>query len=267
MEWRFLDTRIGGVLGVITEVDRSKWKQLFRRALINGAPLSGKTTSLKTWPAIAPGKRHILVAPGELGHSSILPDDDTKLYYWEFDPSASAIQYKKVFLELQQVTNDILSGKYGEVTSFAFDGLHKLYYVVMKANGFTPDSEAKEYTRYHEGFTQYISPILGSNVPYVAMTCYDGNEAIEVGSKTMQVFPDLPGRMAKQIMGMFPIILHSERSGEGPTQKFTWRLRASGKVQAAGMHVPKEIADKFPAELPQSWAEVEKIIASVDAVP
>lgn len=252
---------------VVTTVSPDRWKSLFRRALINGAPLSGKTTSLKTWPAKTKehpkGKRHILVAPGELGHSSILPDEDTGLYFWEFDPTAGAVEHAKVWAELQAVTNDIIKGKYGEVTSFCFDGLHKLYYLIQKAKGFTPDVEAKEYVRYHELFSGYVKPILGSNIPYVAMTCYDGREAVEPGSKITEIYPDLPGKMAKAIMGEFPIIIHSDRTGEGDKQRFTWRLKASGKVQAAGMHLPKEIAEKFPAEMAQDWQAVEAIVAQI----
>ena len=245
---------------VITEVSRDAWRTIFRRTLLNGPPLSGKTTSLKTWPA----KRHIMIAPGELGHSSILPDDDTRMYYWEFDPRASMVQYSRVLEEVRQTVRDILGGKYGDVTTFALDGLHKLYYLIMKSHGHTIDTDAKEYARYHETFTQILAPILGSAVPFVAMTCYDGQEAMEPGSKVTQLFPDLPGRMAKQIMGMFPVTLHSERQGDGDKQRFVWRLRAQGKVQGAGLHVPKEIADKFPAELPQDWGGVEKILASME---
>ena len=47
------------------------WSKSFDRILINGPPYSGKTTSFMTWPA----PRQIIVAPGELGSSSILPDD------------------------------------------------------------------------------------------------------------------------------------------------------------------------------------------------
>lgn len=244
---------------VITEVSKDAWKRIFRRTLENGPPLSGKTTAMKTWPP----KRHLIIAPGELGHSSILPDDDTRMYFWEFDPTASRTDYKKVLVELEIVVREILCGKYGEVVTFGLDGLHKLYYVIMKANGFTIDTDTREYARYHEAFTQLIGPILGSNVPYIVMTCYDGQEAIEAGSKVTQVFPQLPGRMAKEVMGLFPVVLHTKRVGDGQKQQFLWELKASGKMQGAGMHLPVEIAAKFPAEMDQDWRQVEAIINSI----
>lgn len=240
----------------LEEIDLDSWKSTFRRVLVNGPPLSGKTTSFKTFPA----KRHILVAPGEMGHSSLREDDDTKLYYFEFDPNSTNIQYKRIWVYVQKLTQEILAGKRGEVTTFGLDGLHKLYEVVMKACGWTTDSDPKEYVKYHDEFGKYTKMVLGSPTPYVVMSCYDGNEAMEAGSKIMQVYADLPGKMAKQVLGMFPVVFHAERSGEGEKEKFTWRVRSSGKIQGCGLHVPPEIRNRFPAELPQDWNEVEKLI-------
>jgi hypothetical protein len=241
----------------LTEIDLDSWKSTFRRVLVNGPPLSGKTTSFLTFPT----KQHILVAPGELGHSSVRENDDTKLYYWTFDSGASNMQYLKTWINVQKMTNDILSGKFGEVTTFGLDGLHKLYSLIMRAKGWTPNSDAKEYVKYHDEFGTYVNSILNSKVPYVVASCYDGNEAVEPGSKITQVFPDLPGKQAKLIMGMFPVCFHAERRGEGDKETFVWRLRATGKIQAAGMHLPTDIKAKFPAELPQDWKLVEEILS------
>jgi hypothetical protein len=204
-----------------------------------------------------------LVAPGELGHSSVREDDNTKLYYWTFDAGASNMQYLKTWINVQKITNDILGGKFGEVTTFGLDGLHKLYSLIMRAKGWTPDSDAKEYVKYHDEFGKYVNLILNSKVPYVVASCYDGNEAIEPGSKIMQIYPDLPGKQAKLIMGMFPCCFHSERRGEGDKETFVWRLRATGKVQAAGMHLPGDIKVQFPAELQQDWKLVEEILNKI----
>jgi hypothetical protein len=237
-------------------VDLDSWKGTFRRVLLNGPPLSGKTTSLLTFPA----KRHILIAPGELGHSSIREDENTKVYFWQFDPSSSNIQYMKTWVQVQKLTNEILGGKFGEVETFAIDGLHKLMFTIMCANGWTPDTEGKVYPKYYRKFNEYLSPILASPIPYVVVTCYDGREALEPGSKLTQVFPQLPGALAKDIMGTFPCVFHSSRQGDGTNEKFVWELRASGSMQAAGLHLPIDLKTKFPATLPQNWGEVEKII-------
>lgn len=241
---------------MLEEIDLDGWKSTFRRVLVNGPPLSGKTTSFLTFPP----KRHILVAPGELGHSSVREDDGTKLYYWEADPNASNLQYARTWAHIQRLTVDILSGKHGEITTFALDGLHKLYYVIMKAMGFTVDVDAKAYVKYHEAFRNYMQMVLQSSVAYVVASVYDGNEAIEMGSKVTQIYPDLPGKMAKECMGMFPVVLHTDRSRIGEAEKFVWQLRATGKVQGVGMHLPTDIKAKFPAEIDQNWTLIEAII-------
>ena|SRR3990167_839180 len=241
----------------LVEVDLDSWKTTFRRLLINGPPLSGKTTSLKTFPAI----QRIIAAPGELGHSSIREDEYTKLYYWEVDPAASNVQYARVWAQVQRLTNEILAGKHGELTTFAIDGLHKLIFVIMCANGWTPDTEGKVYPKYYKLFNEYLGPILASTIPYVVCTTYDGREALEPGSKISQVFPELPGKLAKDVMGTFPVAFHSVRQGDGENQKFLWELRARGNMQAAGMHLPPELTKLFPATMPQDWNEIEKILS------
>jgi hypothetical protein len=243
----------------LVETDLDSWKSTFRRLLINGPPISGKSTSLLTFPP----KRHILVAPGELGHSSLREDDDTKVYYWRFDPSATTIQYMKLWISVQKLTNDILSGACGEVNTFAWDGLHKLYYLIMKAFGWTSSTDPRQYVKYHEAFENYIRPVLGSNVPYVVATTYDGQEAVEAGSNITKVYPDLPGKMAKQVMGMFPVVFHSERRGEGDKETFIWQLRTTGKVQGCGLHLPVELSKQFPAEVEQDWNRIEAIVEGV----
>lgn len=238
------------------EADLDSWRSTFRRVLLNGPPLSGKTTSMKTFPA----PRHILVAPGELGHSSLQEDADTKLYYWECDPNGTNVQYLRMWTYLQQLTMDIINGKHGEITTLGIDGLHKLYNVVMMAKGWTPDSDPKEYVKYHAEFEKFVNMTLTSPVSFVVATCYDGNEALEAGSKVTQIFPALPGKQAKQIMGSFPVVFHAERVGDGEKEKFIWRVRSTGKIQGAGLHVPESIRNRFPDELPQDWSKVEAIV-------
>lgn len=240
----------------LIEVDLDGWKSTFRRLLINGPPLSGKTSSLATFPA----PRHIIIAPGELGHSSIRDGDGQRVYYWQFDVEQPIVKYMLMWQHVKRLTQEIITGKHGPCETLAIDGLHKLYYVIMKAYGYTSDTDPRAYTKFHEEFTNYVAPLLASKIPYVVATCYDGNEASEAGSKVTQVFPDLPGKMAKQVMGMFPVVFHSERQGDGTHEKFVWRLRASGKVQGCGVHLPKEVTKIFPAEADQDWAKIESIV-------
>lgn len=240
------------------------WKRDFRRVLINGAPLSGKTTSLKTWPA----KRHVVIAPGELGHSSLLPDADTEKYFWEFDPAQPKIAWSDIYREFKTLITEIAKGEHGECTTLAVDGLHRLYYTIQMANGYNPDNDAKQFMKFHKEFGDIMALILGSKIPYIVCTVYDGKEPVEGQKGVTQIFPGLPGMMAKDIMGLFPVVMHSVREPDterkGKTKRY-WQLQPSGNMQGAGLHVPIEFAERFPAELPQDWGHMEKLIAEATA--
>lgn len=241
------------------EADFDSWADSCSRILINGPPLSGKTSSLITFPA----SRHILVAPGELGASSIREDEFTKVYTFRFDPTDD-FKFQPIWKSVQELTKDILRGSFGKVHTFAIDGLHKLYYFIQKALGYTSSTDPREFARYHETFIKFLTPILASNIPIVVATCYDGVETEDIkgadGKSITSIYPALPGRMAKDIMGMFPLVFHSERSGSGKEQEFKWRLRAKDRIQGAGAHFPAEVRDMFPAFTNQNWKEVSKII-------
>ena len=232
----------------LVQIDRNAWRRAFSRPLWNGPPLTGKTTGTLTLPRPC----HLLVAPGEHGYSSVEPADDYHVYAWDFDatnPKSAAP--REVWGELQAVVTDILTGKKGEVQSLVIDGLHKLYDLVMRVEGWNSamvdDKEAgRQYTKYHDKFGTFLSRVLGSGVPLVGATCYDGLEPVEPGSKQMQVFPLLPGRMAKDVMGMFPVVFHTEKTMQG---KYVWTLKPQGKMQAAGMHIPVRYLKALPNEI------------------
>lgn len=231
----------------LLELDREAWRRAFSRVLWNGPPLSGKTTGTLTLPRPC----HLVVAPGEHGYSSVEPTEDYHIYAWPYDPTdPKSASPREVWKELQDTVTDILTGKKGEVSSLVFDGLHKLYDLVMRVEGWNSamvdDKEAgRQYTKYHDKFSTFLSRLLGSGVPLVGATCYDGLEPTEPGSKQMQIFPLLPGRMAKDIMGMFPVVFHTEKQGA----KYIWALKPQGRMQAAGMHIPVRYARVLPAEI------------------
>lgn len=245
---------------------------LFRRAasrvLLNGPPLSGKTSSCKTFPrarwskvlgrSIA-GSTHIIVAPGEFGYSSVLPEEDFHVHAWEVAPGGAPGEAQTVYRIVQECVTDILTGKHGSVETLVLDGLHHLYTLIMKARGWTAASvddkeSGRQYAKYHDEFRNFVARLLGSAVPLVAATVYDGLELAdpEMPKGLKQVFPQLPGIMAKEVMGMFPMVMHTARVPQPgkPDDAFTWTLRATGKLQAAGMHLPAEIARRLPADIP-----------------
>ena len=248
--------------------DQNLWKRACSRVLINGGPTTGKTQSLLTFPA----PRHIMVAPGEQGISTLKPDDDTKIYYWEVDLKAPQIMWAQEWAAWKQLTLEILAGKHGECNTFAWDGIHKVYEMVQKANGYdvermvTEENYSKIFALFHSQFFELFDTVCASPVPYFAATVWDGLEPVEGSKKDTEVYPLLPGRAAKDIIGKFPFVIHTKvRAGgfnEDGTQQmdYRWELKPTGRMKAAGMHVPKDIAAKFPAECEPDWSVVQKIL-------
>lgn len=258
----------------LIKLDQSSWRRSFSRILWNGPPLSGKTTGTLTLPRPC----HLVVAPGELGYSSVLPEPDYHIYAWEYDQNDMKVNPRDIWKEMNEVLTEILQGKHGEVKSLVFDGLHKLYDLVMRIEGWQAsmidDKEAgKQYVKYHATFSSFLSRMLASSVPLVGATCYDGLEPIEPGSKLTQIFPMLPGKMAKEVMGMFPVVFHTSQE----STRYYWALRATGKMQAAGLHVPTRMiamiperieiqVDKKTGEVKGGWKEIEKILEPLEAL-
>lgn len=260
----------------LIQITGSLWRRALYRPLLNGPPLSGKTTSTKTFPRRSLSKSYqrnitgdtfLVVVPGEHGHTSVLPEDDYHIFAWEIDPTSATNEYKKWWVEFESTLREIVTGKHGPVETLVIDGLHLLYDLVMRVNGWTPamvdDKESgRQYTKYHADFLNFVSKWLQSPVPMVAATCFDGLEPMESDNprSLKQIYPSLPGMMAKRIMGVFPVIIHTEGQ-QGDVKSFKWALRPLGKTQAAGMHLPQTLAEKFPRECPQDWLVLDQVFA------
>lgn len=246
------------------ELNADSWQQGLRRCLIVGPPNSRKTTSLFTWPRPAT----VVSYPGEKGYASIpVGDEGIQAFVWE-DDVATKTSPSALVKEIESITFQALA-KPGLVT-FAGDGLHKLYtaYLNEATNGAYAagdDFEPRLYGRAHEAFLHYLNRVMHSKVQYVVFTVWDGREADnpEAGSKgPTHIFPDLPGKLAKRIMGEFSVVLYAEVTPPvpGQVQKATWQLQPGGKVWGAGVKVPPALAAKLPSRVPQDWKLVEPLL-------
>lgn len=241
------------------ETDVDQWVSDASRILLNGPPLTGKTTSLLTFPRPC----HILIAPTEMGASSIRDNPKAGVHVYKFQfKAAEVLKYQTIWRGVQETTQMILDGSHGKVNTFCIDGLHRLYYFIQKALGYTASTDSKEYSRYHETFVNFLLPILSSDVPTVVATSYDGTEMVEdsAGKGIATIYPGLPGRMAKEIMGYFPLVFHSETFRTGKGEEYRWQLRAKDKVRGAGAHFPADVRDVFPNYVPQDWNVVLNLI-------
>ena len=246
-----------------------------KRMLNMGPPSSFKTTSLMTWP----GPIHIQSYPGERGDATIPRNrPGVTPHLWSESeagkkpwlprptPSGTIVQL------LEQRTFEILGGKYGEIRTFAGDGIHKYYsyvldYVTAGAFFRGEEFEARLYARSHEHFRHYIQAVMNSPVEYVVFTCWDGKEADEAGAKSgpSHIYPNLPGKMAKEIMGEFGVVVYSivdwaARQPNKPAPAY-WQLLPEGKVWGAAVKAPYEVVMKLPVKIPQGLPVLEATLA------
>ena len=247
------------------QLTADSWQQGLRRILIVGPPNSRKTTSLFTWPRPI----GVVSYPGEKGYASIpATAPDVTALVWE-DDIAAKTSPSALVKEIETATFGLLS-RNEPITTFAGDGLHKLYtaYLNEATNGAYAqgdDFEPRMYGRAHEAFLHYLNRVMHSKVPYVVFTVWDGREADnpEAGSKSpSHIFPDLPGKLAKRIMGEFSVVLYAEVTPPvpGQLQKATWQLQPGGKVWGAGVKLPPDLAAKLPQKVPQDWQLVEPML-------
>jgi hypothetical protein len=253
----------------VKKLGTEEWKRLFSRALVSGPPNSWKTTSLKTWPR----PTHVLFFPGEKGASSLDHAPDLHGYTFEVDP-ATPMSARKVVKLVQTTTVEILSGKHGPIQTFAGDGLHKLYGIIHQANldeliSTYPSSDedklrGRAFGLAHEEFTSYLTLVCNSAVPRVVFTIWDGSTKDNAKDKSQDasshIWPDLPGEMAKKIIGEVGAALYAVPGREVAPGKFspgTWQTRRSGAVWGVGIKAPLSVVSRIPTAIPQDWTALE----------
>lgn len=239
-----------------------------RRVLIVGSPNSWKTTALLDWPK----PLHILSYPGEKGHETIPRGvEGISSYVWEAD-AAEKTSSTAVVTEVMRLGLEIIGGKYGPCQTFAGDGLQKLYSQIL--NSVTggayfqgEEFEPRLYARSHEQFRFCLDRIMSSTVPFAVFTCWDGKEPDNPDLKSMSpthVYPNLPGKMAKDIMGEFAVVVYAEVkhpsvAGQGKSEG-TWQLLPHGKVWGAAIKAPKAVVERLPVKIPQSFERLEQVL-------
>ena len=272
-------------------MDGTQWRRTFSRAAIIGWPNAWKTTSALTWPR----PLHILNFPGEHGPSSIDPEKPenagVKIHVWEDDP-AVRLTPRGLVTQIERLSTEILSGKHGPIQTFFGDGFHKFYQVIYEAclddliEAFpSADKDrlgGRAYGMAHAEAFRYFRKIQSSNVPYVVVTMWaqreKDNPEDRSATASTHIWPDLPGELAKKVMGEFGIVLYAMPGTEiAPAvmkgqsvvkpARFsagTWQLRPGGKVWGAGIKLPLNIAQQLPTIVPQDWSHLEKLVTEAE---
>lgn len=232
--------------------------QLAKLVLVNGPPGSGKTTSFHT----IPGRKAIIVVPGELGFTSIEPGESVVPFI--LDKPAG---FQLDLAELEKIIKSIARGEHGKFDAICLDGIHKAFYLIQKAAGYTMDTDPKEFVRYHEKFAGLLDLIAQAPIEWRVVSCYDGPEIVDTTvdkkSQVVKNYPGLPGKQAKDIMGRFPLVLHSFVFGSGKDAKYQWHLQGTSSVGGALIHLPRTVVSKLPAVMEQDFGRLEKSIRDI----
>ena len=251
-----------------------------RRLLISGEPNTRKTTALVTLLAHVQAqdptaKLAILSYPGEKGYDTIPVDNPAILpFIWSTEASAKKQNPQDIVNDVINTSIDIIAGKYGNVKAFAGDGLHKFYDYIMDSvtDGALfagDDFEAKLYKRGEEVFKDYLSRTMHTAIPIVAFTTWAEPEKDRFkrpgekdGDIPAHIYPALPGKVAKKIMGEFSIIVHQTLRKLKPNDDelvAVWQTRPYGDVWGAGLKGPAEVVKRIPTFIPADYSTFERI--------
>ena len=264
------------------ELDDDLWLKVFSRALVIGPPNSLKTTSLLSWPRPI----GILSYPGEKGSGTIpVNAPGVRAWVWEDQPDENGKEKSasQKIAEIEKITVQILTSG---IKTFAGDGLIKLAGLMwtkeyvrqlhnneeLLAKGKITEDELKLRAYGNENFGSckatlgYINKVCQSGIENVVFTCWDGEEKDNPGERKgpSHTYADLPGRLARRIVGEFGVTLFSHVSLPDPQGKVSgsWQIRPKGSVWGVGIKVPPAIAKKMPTEVPQNWNKLVELLQS-----
>jgi hypothetical protein len=255
-------------LGIIHELTEEDFIWAMSRILITGAPNSGKTGCSKTFR----GPTHLLSYPGEGGINAIPKVDWIKRYIWKED-AAARMNSKAVVDEIWDVTVKIVTGKYGPIHTFFGDGVHRLFeYYIDQASGgkyFKGTMQKQDWLTAggaRAAFKDYLKMVKSSPVPVVVFTAWEAYEPDKQGDvygTDKHVLPDFVGKMARDAMGEFSLILSSHSKPnviKGKPPRFWWQLKADSEVHGAAIKIDPAIWASLPNEIDQDWPKLEALL-------
>src|SRR2546428_2225012 len=248
-----------------------------RCLLIAGPPNSRKTSSLLTWTKAArPGRVHIVSCPREAGWETIPTDNPLVVPHimtvpYELGKGSELINWKAVVDSIESKCVEIVTGKHGDVSTIAIDGLQRYGEAVLgwmsggaiftdaAFNGIVAYSRAKTY------ISEFMLKLMSTPINYVAFTCwvdYEKDKKTDEDSPKMggpkaprHIWPSLFGALAKDVVGMVSTVAAVVENNQ-----YQWQTKAAGDIQGAGLEGAPETVTKIPLKVPQDYPTLERLL-------
>jgi len=258
------------MLELVKAEDEKIWEAQRNRVLIVGAPNTGKTASLETF--VYDGERIAYVQlPGEQGAGTFPfhKFGDRCVAFMDRRPDPTKTDWIAELKSMKQLMVDVITGKYGKIDVLALDGLHKghevfLAKVTSGESARTLDFDAKLYEDARKEMLAWLHmgfrAVTEGKLKRVVCTIWEGREKDDPDDKSKNaashLFPELPGKMAKGIVGEFGVVLGAKTQGTGAGCKYLWQTRPYGKIGGVGIKAPKEVMAKIETDVLQDWKKL-----------
>ena len=158
------------------------------------------------------------------------------------------------------------------------------------------DFEKKLYGYCHAKFGQFLSTVYASKIPLVVMTTWEDYEFVEDNLSRLEqaeaeraaskaLWPSLPGKMAKRLVGHFDArlscqiekqCLHKDCEDSNPVQKkgerpiarqehFVWQFLPKNDVRGVGIKGLRKISRSMKATpwIHQNYKTLERLLEQV----
>lgn len=219
--------------------------------LFHGEPASGKTHQMAS---ILQAHKPNCLAVNFVGEDGLLTARDHDL---------PAVDIES-FAQWEEMLREILTGtKLKGLKAIGLDGLTHGYRMFMRSITSAEAPEPSDYQKSHPRFENQIVRLKRA-VPIVVATCRSDRSMDQVREE-LWVTPDLPGRMAAGVSGLFDFVFYLEHQMV-MGGKIEYRLYTAGKGKTT---VRVRLPRALPAIISQpSWPRIEaEIRATMEGKP
>ena len=244
------------------------------RVLQWGPPNSFKTTAVVEWwpeDLDVVGSKQFISLPGEKGYESIPHRPSIISHVWQVD-DISQVSPHAVLREANQIVAQVVVTK---PLTLAVEGIHKYYDFAYAAaledliSGGMDEEKASgpAYGKAHKTTLHFINRLSASGVPYLVLTCWEGEEKDDPKDKsrnaTKHRAPMLPGKLATWITGEFGVSVRSFIKRTPQALLGAWQITPDPQAPGCAVKVEKPVAQTLPRTIPQDFRVLRDLIEGV----